>query len=56
MFNNKNIFGSVLGAILLVGGLYFVLWGKTKEEERIKREIQVPPFDVEEGIGCTSRN
>ncbi|KAL3844958.1 hypothetical protein ACJIZ3_002361 [Penstemon smallii] len=26
--------GSVLGALLLVVGLYFVLWGKTKEEQR----------------------
>ncbi|KAG2615851.1 WAT1-related protein At5g64700-like [Panicum virgatum] len=25
--------GSILGGILLVGGLYCVLWGKTKEEE-----------------------
>ncbi|KAI5672713.1 hypothetical protein M9H77_13077 [Catharanthus roseus] len=25
--------GSVLGGILLVGGLYFVLWGKTEEKE-----------------------
>ncbi|XP_051140707.1 WAT1-related protein At5g64700-like [Andrographis paniculata] len=24
--------GSVLGAVMLVGGLYFVLWGKAKEE------------------------
>ncbi|KAL6583226.1 hypothetical protein OROMI_005304 [Orobanche minor] len=29
-------FGSLLGALLLVGGLYFVLWGKAKEEEREK--------------------
>jgi len=26
-------FSSILGGILLVGGLYCVLWGKTKEEE-----------------------
>ncbi|KAH6803254.1 nodulin MtN21 /EamA-like transporter family protein [Perilla frutescens var. frutescens] len=32
--------GSVLGAVLLVGGLYFVLWGKTKEEQRAKAEMQ----------------
>lgn len=28
-----EICGSILGALLLVGGLYFVLWGKSKEEE-----------------------
>ncbi|KAK4417362.1 WAT1-related protein [Sesamum alatum] len=38
--------GSVLGALLLVGGLYFVLWGKTKEEQREKESSQ-PPADVE---------
>lgn len=32
--------GSVIGAILLVGGLYFVLWGKAKEEEMEKEECQ----------------
>ncbi|XP_011090502.2 WAT1-related protein At5g64700 [Sesamum indicum] len=38
--------GSVLGALLLVGGLYFVLWGKTKEEESCQ-----PPADVEKPFG-----
>ncbi|KAL3637463.1 hypothetical protein CASFOL_018631 [Castilleja foliolosa] len=32
--------GSILGALLLVGGLYFVLWGKGKEEERAKGSFQ----------------
>ncbi|KAL0395546.1 UNVERIFIED_CONTAM: WAT1-related protein [Sesamum calycinum] len=38
--------GSVLGALLLVGGLYFVLWGKTREEERAKMSFQ-PNGDLE---------
>lgn len=38
--------GSVLGGILLVGGLYCVLWGKMKEEEIAKGECN-PKFDDE---------
>lgn len=37
---------SVLGALLLVGGLYFVLWGKIKEEQRAKAACQ-PNGDAE---------
>ncbi|KAL2531390.1 WAT1-related protein [Abeliophyllum distichum] len=36
LFGEIISLGSILGAILLVGGLYCVLWGKTKEEEREK--------------------
>ncbi|KAH6835178.1 nodulin MtN21 /EamA-like transporter family protein [Perilla frutescens var. hirtella] len=32
--------GSVLGGVVLVGGLYFVLWGKTKEEERANLDVE----------------
>lgn len=42
--------GSVLGAILLVGGLYFVMWGKTKEEERERGDSQ-PIGDAEKACG-----
>ncbi|KAK6118433.1 hypothetical protein DH2020_047850 [Rehmannia glutinosa] len=42
--------GSILGALLLVGGLYFVLWGKSKEEERAKRACQISG-DVEKVNG-----
>ncbi|KAK6125736.1 hypothetical protein DH2020_040510 [Rehmannia glutinosa] len=42
--------GSILGALLLVGGLYFVLWGKTKEEERAKWASQ-QPYDAEKACG-----
>ncbi|KAI3461967.1 hypothetical protein Pfo_018630 [Paulownia fortunei] len=42
--------GSILGALLLVGGLYFVLWGKTKEEERAKGSCQ-PTGDAEKAFG-----
>ncbi|KAL7131435.1 hypothetical protein ABFS83_12G002900 [Erythranthe nasuta] len=40
IFGEIITFGSILGALLLVGGLYFVLWGKTKEEARAKESIQ----------------
>ncbi|KAL7089848.1 hypothetical protein ACP275_12G002800 [Erythranthe tilingii] len=40
IFGEIITFGSILGALLLVGGLYFVLWGKTKEEARAKQSIQ----------------
>ncbi|XP_042023733.1 WAT1-related protein At5g64700-like isoform X1 [Salvia splendens] len=44
--------GSVIGAILLVGGLYFVLWGKAKEEEREKGECK-QIGDVEKACGVS---
>ncbi|XP_073057594.1 WAT1-related protein At5g64700-like [Primulina eburnea] len=37
--------GSVLGGILLVGGLYCVLWGKMKEEEIAKGECNPKVVD-----------
>ncbi|PIN26849.1 hypothetical protein CDL12_00393 [Handroanthus impetiginosus] len=43
-------FGSVLGALLLVGGLYFVLCGKAKEEER-EKEACKQIGDVEKACG-----
>ncbi|CAA0823450.1 WAT1-related protein [Striga hermonthica] len=33
--------GSMLGAILLIGGLYFVLWGKRNEEKSLKKLSQI---------------
>lgn len=32
MTKSLNFIGSVGGAVLLVGGLYSVLWGKNREE------------------------
>jgi hypothetical protein len=29
---------SVLGSILIVGGLYLVLWGKAKEQAKVLKE------------------
>lgn len=39
--------GSVLGGILLVGGLYSVLWGKSKEKEN--KMTSVAPEESQEG-------
>ncbi|GER47459.1 nodulin MtN21 /EamA-like transporter family protein [Striga asiatica] len=33
--------GSMLGAIFLIGGLYFVLWGKRNEEKSLKKLSQI---------------
>ncbi|KAK6938891.1 EamA domain [Dillenia turbinata] len=38
--------GGIIGAVLIVGGLYLVLWGKSEEQKFIAREkaaIQSPP-------------
>ncbi|KAG6394558.1 hypothetical protein SASPL_145147 [Salvia splendens] len=62
VFGEIIALGSVIGAILLVGGLYFVLWGKAKEEEMEKEECQ-QIVDVEKACGesekmggCSSRS
>lgn len=47
---------SILGAVLLVGGLYFVLWGKTKEEEREKVRVFQQQGDVEKDCGESKEN
>ncbi|PIN11444.1 Glucose-6-phosphate/phosphate and phosphoenolpyruvate/phosphate antiporter [Handroanthus impetiginosus] len=54
LFGEIISLGSVLGALLLVGGLYFVLWGKTKEEERAKGASQ-PNTDAEKACGGGSK-
>ncbi|KAJ4827759.1 hypothetical protein Tsubulata_020858, partial [Turnera subulata] len=41
VFNEKLHLGSVLGGILIIGGLYTVLWGKSKD--LMKKNIQQPP-------------
>nr|KJB59423.1 hypothetical protein B456_009G254000 [Gossypium raimondii] len=40
--------GSVAGVVLLVGGLYSVLWGKKKEDEKMVRNEQNPGTNKEE--------
>ncbi|XP_071713747.1 WAT1-related protein At5g64700 [Rutidosis leptorrhynchoides] len=35
--------GSIIGGILLIGGLYFVLWGKSKEEEIGSSNLKTTP-------------
>ncbi|KAL1536653.1 WAT1-related protein-like protein [Salvia divinorum] len=52
VFGEIIALGSVIGAILLVGGLYFVLWGKAKEEEMEKGECQ-QIVDVEKACGVS---
>ncbi|CAN1235005.1 WAT1-related protein At1g43650 [Linum perenne] len=39
--------GSVGGAVLLVGGLYLVLWGKNKEEQHSKSNGKISNQDME---------
>ncbi|XP_078157149.1 WAT1-related protein At5g64700-like isoform X5 [Carex rostrata] len=49
-------FGSVIGAVLMVGGLYNVLWGKSKEQKaskQQKQEIQEPVEYNEAPISVT---
>ncbi|KAI3499781.1 hypothetical protein L1887_35591 [Cichorium endivia] len=38
--------GSVIGGILLIGGLYFVLWGKSNEEMLLKNKGCLPQPEV----------
>lgn len=46
-----SIFGSVGGAVLLVCGLYSVLWGKNKEakEESVGNDEETPDDQTKEG-------
>lgn len=47
---------SVIGAVLMVGGLYNVLWGKSKEQKaskQQKQEIQEPVEYNEATISVT---
>ncbi|CAA2968793.1 WAT1-related At5g64700 [Olea europaea subsp. europaea] len=50
LFGEIISLGSVVGALLLVGGLYYVLWGKTKEEER-EKAICAAIIDAEKANG-----
>lgn len=51
LFGEIINFGSVLGAILLIGGLYFVQWGKIKEEKDEKQSVQTKD---DGGTNCSS--
>ncbi|XP_022871235.1 WAT1-related protein At5g64700-like isoform X2 [Olea europaea var. sylvestris] len=50
LFGEIISLGSVLGTLFLVGGLYCVLWGKTKEEER-EKGICAAIIDAEKANG-----
>lgn len=48
---------SVLGAILIIIGLYSVLWGKYKEnKEKKEREAMSLPIALKESEGCQHTN
>jgi hypothetical protein len=53
--------GSILGGILLVGGLYCVLWGKNKEETThttmasdLEDQSSREQGDADNAISCTT--
>ncbi|KAG0502746.1 hypothetical protein HPP92_002818 [Vanilla planifolia] len=43
LLNEKLYIGSVIGALLIVVGLYFVLWGKGKEGETAEEKVEELP-------------
>ncbi|XP_055834815.1 WAT1-related protein At1g43650-like [Solanum dulcamara] len=47
LWNETLYVGSVCGGILLIGGLYLVLWGKNREAER---EIKDQIVEIKDGI------
>jgi hypothetical protein len=50
-YTHTGIIGSALGAVLIVGGLYMVLWGKAREAQ--EKEAGGAAKD-EEQLGCES--
>jgi hypothetical protein len=61
-FPEPMMIGSILGGILLVGGLYCVLWGKNKEETHTttmpsddhQEQGSREQGDADAAISCTS--
>ncbi|KAF5731980.1 WAT1-related protein [Tripterygium wilfordii] len=43
LLDEKLHLGSVLGAFLIVCGLYVVLWGKAKETKKVKTQLPIGP-------------
>ncbi|CAL9151303.1 unnamed protein product [Musa hybrid cultivar] len=57
ILNEKIYLGGVLGAILIIIGLYSVLWGKYKEnKEKKEREAMSLPVALKESEGCQHTN
>ncbi|PIA47737.1 hypothetical protein AQUCO_01400383v1 [Aquilegia coerulea] len=61
LLNEKLHLGSVLGAVLIVIGLYMVLWGKSKDLERISqlmlsKSSRVSSDDIEVVISSPNNN
>ncbi|KAG8048318.1 hypothetical protein GUJ93_ZPchr0008g11696 [Zizania palustris] len=43
----KFYLGGVIGAVLIIAGLYFVLWGKNQERARLAKEAAAPAMAVD---------
>ncbi|KAI4339908.1 hypothetical protein MLD38_024792 [Melastoma candidum] len=48
--------GGIIGAVLIIVGLYLVLWGKNKEAQFARQKVIVPESAQEEGNGTTSES
>jgi len=49
-------FCSVTGSVLVVGGLYMLLWGKSKETQMKQNEVSSKDFVQCEAIHVTNRS
>lgn len=46
----KFYLGGIIGAVLIIAGLYLVLWGKSEERARIARDAAVAVSGDREGL------
>nr|GMD54940.1 WAT1-related protein At5g64700-like [Ipomoea batatas] len=55
LFGAITSWGSILGAVFLIGGLYCVLWGKNKEQKMVANNTSNPTAESEKGsiVGST---
>ncbi|XP_024174411.1 WAT1-related protein At1g68170 isoform X2 [Rosa chinensis] len=47
VLDEKLHLGSVLGAVLIVGGLYAVLWGKSKDIKKVNQSVPTTSYEEE---------